>query len=726
MWVDRWNELSVRGRVRRARRGLASAHRGRGQTGARLTRARGAGFAWLAAPLILVVAVALLSLAPALALAQEAGSEPVRVLAFTKTAGFRHASIATAHRVLPELAEEYGFALTVTEDAGVFNDDDLAGYDVVAFVLTTGTVLSPEQKGAMERFIRSGGGYVGIHSASDTEYDWPFYGGLVGAYFAGHPPGTQTARVIVEDGEHPSTSHLEDEWVVEDEWYFFRQNPRERVHVLQRLDRTSHPALATFQGRDPREDHPLTWCHAYQGGRSWYTALGHRDEVWQDAGFQRMIAGGILWAAGRADGDCRAVRAGIVREILLAGLEEPLDLEVASDGRVFFVERSGAVKVFDEVHGVRVALKLDVYTENEHGLSGIALDPEFDANGHIYVYYSPAGGGATEFYLSRFTVQGEPGSETIDPASEVILLEVPTDRATCCHVAGDVAIGPDGKLYLATGDNTNPFESDGFAPIDRRPGREFFNAERTAGNLMDLRGKILRINRDGSIPQDNPFVGRDDARPEIWASGFRNPWRIHVDRETGWVLVGNVGPDAGAPNPQRGPAGHDEFEIVTRPGTLHGWPHCIANNLPYQAYDFAGQAPGGFFDCREMIPAVIWYPYGPSRDFPQLGMGGRTAVAGPILRRPDPGAPYQWSPQYLDKWLILEWSRNWIKMVTLDEEGSRALAIEDFITTGLSRPAAMVQAPDGALYLLEYGTEWFRGNPDARLSRIYDAGASRR
>lgn len=658
-------------------------------------------------------------------LAPAQGAAPVRVLMFTKTAGFRHASIATAWRVMPQVAEEYGFELTVTEDSRLFSDENLAQYDVLAFVLTTGTVLSLEEKQAMERFIQNGGGFVGVHSASDTEYDWPFYGGLVGAYFAGHPPGTQRARVIVEDRAHPSTSHFEEEFFIEDEWYFFRRNPRGAVHVLQRLDRASHPALAGFQGSDPAGDHPLTWCHEYQGGRSWYTAMGHRDEVWEDPRFQQMVAGGILWAAGRVGGDCGAARSGLVREILLSHLEEPLDLEAAPDGRIFFIERTGAIKVYDDVHGVRVALKLDVYTENEHGLSGIALDPDFAENGYIYVYYSPAGPLETDFYLSRFVVEGEPGRESIDRSSEVVLLKVRTDRATCCHVAGDLAFGPDGKLYLSTGDNTNPFESDGYTPIDRRPGREYFNAERSAANLADLRGKILRINKDGSIPEDNPFAALGGARPEIWAVGFRNPWRIHVDRETGWVLVGNVGPDASSPNAARGPAGFDEYEVVTRPGTVHGWPYCIGDNKPYREFDFASRASGAWFSCDGMIPAVIWYPYGPSNEFPQVGVGARTAVAGPILRRPSPDAPYQWSEKYLDKWLILEWSRNWIKMVTLSEDGTRALAIEDFLTEGLSRPAAMTQGPDGALYLLEYGTQWFSANPDARLSRIYDAGASR-
>lgn len=238
--------------------------------------------------------------------AEDRSDEPVNVLVFTKTAAFRHGVIPTAQRVMRELGEQHGFNVVVTEDSSIFNDADLGEFDVVAFVITTGTVLSPDQKDAFQRFIWSGGGYVGVHSASDTEYDWPFYGELVGAYFSAHPPGMQVARVIVEDRSHPSTSHLDESFTINDEWYFFRSNPRGKVHVLQRLDRTSHPAVASFHGNDPHGDHPVTWCRLYQGGRAWYTALGHERNTWEDERFQLMLVGGLMWAAGQAEGYCGA------------------------------------------------------------------------------------------------------------------------------------------------------------------------------------------------------------------------------------------------------------------------------------------------------------------------------------------------------------------------------------------------------------------------------------
>lgn len=412
---------------------------------------------------------------------------------------------------------------------------------------------------------------------------------------------------------------------------------------------------------------------------------------------------------------------GVEREVLVEGMQEPMTLAVADDGRVFYVERLGNVKMWSEEAGLQDVHTFDVYTEEEHGLMGIALDPEFGSNNHIYVYYTPAQGEGNR--LARFTYSDEGGEPSLDVESEEVLLEVPSARDTCCHQAGDIEFGPDGKLYLSTGDNTNPFESDGYAPIDRREGRAYFNALRTSGNLSDLRGKILRLNKDGSIPDDNPFVGTPDARPEIYALGFRNPFRFIVDPETGWLLVGNVGPDAEEPAPERGPAGYDEWHVITQPGQDAGWPTCIGDNTPYENWNFATNTSQGTFDCSGKTPAVVWYPYGPSDEFPEVDEGevtegrrGRNAQGGPILRNLE-GAEYTWSEDYTDKWLIYEWQRNFIKLATLNEGGTEVVEIEPFISD-LVRPMDLKQGPDGALYLLEYGTNWFTPNEDARLSRI--------
>ncbi|CAA9370138.1 MAG: Cytochrome c551/c552 [uncultured Chloroflexia bacterium] len=231
-------------------------------------------------------------------------AEAVQVLMFTKTAGFRHGSIPTSKEVMEALSKTHGFELNITEDASVFAEDVLSTYDVIMFASTTGEVLNAAQRGALEGFIAAGGGFVGVHAASDTLYTWPWYGELVGAYFNGHPLWTSVATLHNEDPDHPSSQHLGRSFQLRDEWYFFDRNPRSDVHVLLTLDGSSNAVLATYARARGNGDHPITWCHPYGGGRSWYTALGHRSAVWRDVRFQEMLLGGTLWAAGRTEGTC--------------------------------------------------------------------------------------------------------------------------------------------------------------------------------------------------------------------------------------------------------------------------------------------------------------------------------------------------------------------------------------------------------------------------------------
>jgi type 1 glutamine amidotransferase len=220
------------------------------------------------------------------------GDKPsFKALVFSKTAGFRHDAIPEAIAAFRKLGAENNFASDFTEDAGAFNDANLDKYDVVVFLLTTGEVLDPSQRSAFERFIRKGRGYAGIHSASDTGYEWPFYGELVGAYFKHHPQ-IQSARIRVEDSAHPSTSFLPGVWERTDEWYGFRTNPREKVHVLMTLDES------TYRGGEMGADHPIAWCREFSGGRSWYTALGHTKESYTEPLFLQHMLGGLQWAAG--------------------------------------------------------------------------------------------------------------------------------------------------------------------------------------------------------------------------------------------------------------------------------------------------------------------------------------------------------------------------------------------------------------------------------------------
>lgn len=211
------------------------------------------------------------------------------VLVFTKTTGFRHDNIPSAIAAIKKMGQEHDFQVDATEDASVFNDENLKKYDLVCFASTTGDILDDNQQKALERFVEGGKGWMGIHSASDTEYDWPWYGQLVGAYFRTHPPGGQHVFVQIENRGNPSTNEMPRFWVRPDEWYEWRENPRGKVIVLASLDES-------FYKPNP-QDHPIAWCHWQGKGRAWYTEMGHFKEAYEEPTYLKHLYGGLMWAA---------------------------------------------------------------------------------------------------------------------------------------------------------------------------------------------------------------------------------------------------------------------------------------------------------------------------------------------------------------------------------------------------------------------------------------------
>lgn len=659
-----------------------------------------------------------------------------RVLVFSKTAGFRHASIPDGIVMVRQLGTNNNFAVDATEDAALFTDANLSQYQVVIWLCTTGDVLNTNQQAAFERYIRAGNGYVGIHSASDTEYSWPWYGQLVGAYFTNHP-AIQTATIKVADHFHPSSSPLPERWVRNDEWYNFRSNPRGRVHVLMTLDETTYSPGTGAMGFD----HPIAWCHEYDGGRAWYTAGGHTSASYTEAPFRSHVLGGIQWAARIRPGDAKATIDSSFQKVVLDDTpSDPMELAVAPDGRVFFVERSGRVKIWKpDTASTVTAGQLSVFTQLEDGLLGIALDPGFSSNNWVYLFYSPSGA-IPQQNVSRFTMNGD----TLDLASERILLVIPTQRDECCHSGGSLAFSADGNLFISTGDNTNPFDSSGYTPIDERVDRSSWDSQKSSGNANDLRGKILRIrpqpNGTYTIPAGNLFPDAPNTRPEIFAMGCRNPFRISVDQRTGWLYWGDVGPDASTTNANRGPAGQDEWNQARTAGN-YGWPYIIGNNFAYRDYDFATALSGAFFNPAAPVnnspnntgptnlpaarPAWIWYPYGNSTRFPELNGGsGRTAMAGPTYYYNSNLVSGRKLPAYYDRTVfIYEWSRNYIKEVKLDTNGA-ILKINSFLPSfTFRRPMDMEIGSDGAIYMIEWGSNFGGSNADAQIIRIdYLAG----
>ncbi len=249
---------------------------------------------WLALPLVSCPAPTTMTSA------RSTNQAVARVLVFSKTAGFRHDSIPDGITAVRQLGQQNGFDVEATEDASAFNDANLSRFQAIVFLSTTGDILNDAQQAAFERYQRNGGGFVGMHSATDTEYGWAWYGGLVGAYFQTHP-AVQRARLKIEDAAHPSTSMLPATWERTDEWYDFRQNPRGRVKVLASLDESS------YSGGGMGTDHPISWCQIYGGGRSWYTAGGHTKESYGEPLFRQHLLGGIQFAAKLKDGACAAL-----------------------------------------------------------------------------------------------------------------------------------------------------------------------------------------------------------------------------------------------------------------------------------------------------------------------------------------------------------------------------------------------------------------------------------
>jgi type 1 glutamine amidotransferase len=215
-----------------------------------------------------------------------------RVLVFSRTTGYRHESIPAGVAAVEELGARHGFAVEHTEDAAAFREENLGRFRVVVFLSTTGDVLDPAQQAAFERYVRAGAGFVGVHSAADTEYDWAWYGQLVGAYFRSHP-AIQPATVRVVDTAHLSTRCVPSAWARTDEWYDYRARPAAGTTLLAALDE------GTYQGGVTGDPHPISWYHPFDGGRAWYTGMGHTSESYTEPAFLNHLAGGILWAAGR-------------------------------------------------------------------------------------------------------------------------------------------------------------------------------------------------------------------------------------------------------------------------------------------------------------------------------------------------------------------------------------------------------------------------------------------
>ncbi len=225
----------------------------------------------------------------------------INLLVISKTAGYRHQVIPTGIKTLVEMGQEAKWGVTATEDTSLVTPEFLSHFDVIVFLMTTKTIFTPQEKAAIEGFVKGGKGLLTIHTGADTEYDWPWYNRQLGVKFLGHPPA-QKARLVIEDRNHPATSFFpSSEWVTTDEWYSFNRDPRPDVHVLMSIDESSYNVDDNrwFAGVKQRMgDHPLVWYTQNEKGRVFQTALGHTEEMWADPLYRAHLKGAIEWTAG--------------------------------------------------------------------------------------------------------------------------------------------------------------------------------------------------------------------------------------------------------------------------------------------------------------------------------------------------------------------------------------------------------------------------------------------
>lgn len=440
--------------------------------------------------------------------------------------------------------------------------------------------------------------------------------------------------------------------------------------------------------------------------------------------------------------------------VLAEKLNEPLEMAILPDERVLLVERHGDVRLYSPITkqlktiatipvSTKYKDKEGRETEAEDGLLGVNIDPNFEKNHWVYLYYSPAGNDPKNI-LTRYELRGD----ELVLASKKVLLEVPTQREQCCHTGGSIDWDRDGNLYLSTGDNTSP-RATLYAPIDERPGRGPWDAQKSSSNTNDLRGKILRIHpeADGTytIPEGNLFPKStnpsDNAktRPEIYTMGHRNPYRISVDKHTGYVYWGDVGPDAGSDSVGVGPTAEDEYNQAKKPG-FFGWPYFVGDNKAYYDKDFTTGKGGaqfdpahpvndspnntGLHDLPPALPAMISYTAAETKKFPLMGSGGRSAMAGPAYYTADiKNAKRPFPDYYNGKVFMYEWMRDMILAVSFDGKGDMTKMERFLPNMPFSHPIDMAFGPNGDLYVLEYGTGWFLKNDDSRLVRIeFNAG----
>ncbi|MFW6690259.1 ThuA domain-containing protein [Streptomyces sp. MAR4 CNX-425] len=790
-------------------------------------RRRGNALRWAAGTSAVAMTATLLAGAQAvagppgggpLAAGKPPGQSAAKVLVFTRTDGHQHPVTQAGVEAIEAIGAQgpETFTVTATDRVTAFTDKNLAKYNAVVFLSPGSDRLNTMQERSFQRYVEAGGGFLGIHGAARSEPESDWFTGLIGARPAGNSGDAQEAVVEVGDRLNPATRDLPLTWSRSDVWTNWENNPSGSVHTVARVRERSYEPGPSADGWD----HPISWCRDYEGGRSFYTGMGGTAAGFAEENFRSHLRGALLWTTRQARADCQASITGNYEATRLTQpnqpeqldqIGEPHGIDIAEDGKVYYIGRGGrwsgapvdtdwnspeigkgpgTLHMWDpETEQVTEVGTLDVFGNKgggdelikvEEGLLGIALDPDFAANGHVYLHYTPHSGidrdaRMAERRVSRFTI--DPATQKLDTSSEKVLLSWPVQVHSCCHAGGDMEWDSKGNLYIATGDNNSSRFSDGYSGNNPEPnfgGVSFADARRTAGNTNNLNGKILRIHPepDGTytIPEGNLFTGDegngDQARPEIYVMGVRNPSRIEID-ERDWLYAGWVGPDAGQPSTTWGPAKYDTFAVITSAGN-QGWPYCMGNKQPYRDRNLPDPTqPLDWYDCDNLkntspnndgltdIPPArdnnIWYsPQGGAPDYPRnadglpsynideaqyrlpwLKGGGQAAMTGPVYRYDaSSDSDVKWPEYWDDKWFVGDFydqdqPRHAVVMDP-DNAGDGGLpvhaeSLDDIVPAGDGGIRNLMDwkfGPDGALYVLDYGRGFFNADSASALWRV--------
>jgi type 1 glutamine amidotransferase len=637
----------------------------------------------------------------------------------------------------------------------------------------------------------------------------------------------QQAVVDVTDRQHPANKDLPLKWTRSDQWLNWDPNPVGKVQTIAQVEEGTYDAGQGANG----PFHPISWCRDYDGGRSFYTGMGRTQASYTtDKEFRSHLLGAIEWTTGMVRGDCQATIASNYQiERLtpknqpgqLDQIGEPHGLTIAPDGRTFYIGKAacpsgpisdwnnpnvglgcGTIHQWDpKTKQTKLLTTLpvmgnrgsgDELVKNEEGLVGITLDPKFEQNGWIYAYWMPHASidrdkQIGQRTISRFTYDS--AKQSIDQGTRKDLLHWDAQIHSCCHTGGGMTFDKQGNLYVGVGDDNSSGGSDGYSGnnwTQDYKGLSFQDARRTAGNTNDLNGKILRIhpepNGTYTIPKGNLFTGKEEGggktRPEIYVMGVRNVARIAYDTKNDWLTAAWVGPDAGGPNADLGPAKYETATIITSAGN-QGWPYCMGNKQPYRdRSNTDANVLTGWYDCDHLkntsprntglvdIPPardnMIWYspqgggPVYPKRadgsgiptyvasdatyTEPYLKGGGQAIMDGPTYHRSEvnTSSGVAWPAYWDNKWFIGDESNpNNRVAVTVNpgnvkDQGPPAFGedLRQIIRAGGGDNALQSWmdakfGPDGALYMLDYAGGFFSLDPNQKLIRIsYKGGAA--